>query len=173
MTGVEVALIAGAVVSAAGAISAGQAQKSAAKYNAALAEEEGRAARAKAAFDEDRHRDQVERLQSSARALLGGRGIDIEGSPLLALADNAMEGELDALAIRYGGDVAEMRARAEAASQRFSGKQAVTASYFKAGSSLLTGATGVAKARAAAPDATDTSGGFNVGGGVGSSLNGG
>ncbi|MFH2044393.1 MAG: hypothetical protein ABIK92_04525, partial [Pseudomonadota bacterium] len=48
--------------------------------------------------------------------------------------------ELDALAIRYGGDIGSSMYRSEATGQRFTGTQAKKAGAISAGATLLTGA---------------------------------
>jgi len=58
----------------------------------------------------------------------------------LVMEDTAAQGELDALAIRYGGDVNAARNRSAANLSRMQGSTAMTASYFQAGSTLLSGA---------------------------------
>jgi len=134
--------VAAVAVSAFGTIQAGQAAKSAAKYNAAVAEQAAKAASDKAAYDEQRHRESIRKLMSSQRALYGKSGLDMtEGSPLLVMEDTAAQGELDAMAIRYGGDIASARDRSAANLSRMQGAAAVTASYFQAGSTLLSGAS--------------------------------
>jgi len=65
----------------------------------------------------------------------------MEGSPLLVMEDTAATGELDALTIRYGGDVAAARSRSSANLSRMQGRAAQVGSYFTAGSTLLSGAS--------------------------------
>ena len=142
-TGVEIALIAigtSAVVGAGGALYAGEQQRRAASYSADVAEQAARAAQEKAAYDEEMHRERIRKTLSTMRSLYGKSGVDMTGTPLLALEESAAQGEMDALAIRYGGDVAAARQRSEAALLRMQGKTAQVSSYFQAGSTLLQGA---------------------------------
>lgn len=142
-----VATVAGAAVSAIGAIQSGKAQQKAAEYNAQVAEQAALAARQKAAYDEAAHRRELARMLSAQRAAYGASGVDVSvGTPLLVMADTVQEGELDALAIRYGGEVGASRQLSAAQLSRMTGKQARTASYYQAGSSLLTGAASAATA---------------------------
>jgi len=138
-----VTIIAGisAVVSAAGSIKAGKDQKAAAEYNAQVDEQNAIAATNKAAYDESIHRDKVKRLLSEQKAIIGASGVDISGSPLLATIDTIEKGELDALAIRYGGEVESQQYTSSATASRLEGQAASTASKYKAGSTLLSGAS--------------------------------
>ncbi len=139
-TGAEIALVAIAVVGAGGALYAGEQQRKAASYSADIAEQAARAAQAKAAYDEERHRERIRKTLSTIRSLYGKSGVDMTGTPLLALEETAAQGEMDALAIRYGGDIEAARQRSEAALLKMQGKTAQTSSYFEAGSTLLQGA---------------------------------
>lgn len=136
-TGVEIALISTAVVAAGGALYSGEQTRKAASQAADVAEQGALAAQEKAKYDETLHRERIRKTLSTMRSLYGKSGVDATGSPLLALEDTAAQGELDALAIRYGGDVEAARNRSEADILRMRGKTAQTASYFQAGSTLL------------------------------------
>lgn len=134
-----IAIAAGTAISAYGSYASGRAQKKQAEANAQIAEADAKAAEQKAKYDEDLHRQRVRKILSSQRAAIGSSGVSVEGSPLLALEETAREGELDALAIRYGGDVSASRSRSEAALSRQEGRSAQRAGYIQAGSTLLTG----------------------------------
>ena len=144
-TVIAIAAVASAVVAAGSAIYSGVASKQAADANADIQEQNARAAEAKAKYDEQRHRESVNKILSAQRALYGTSGLEMSGSPLLTMEDTAGQGEMDALAIRYGGDVAAARERSGANLSRMQGNNYQTASYFQAGSSLLSGASSVAK----------------------------
>lgn len=141
-TGAEVAVIAqvvGTVAGVAGAIQQGKAAKDAADYNAAVARNQAIAERQKAQFDADRDRDATRRLLSLQNAQFLASGVEVSGTPLLVMSDQAAQGELDAQAIIYGGTVRAQGFENEATMQTMRGKAAQTSSYFKAGGSLLTG----------------------------------
>jgi hypothetical protein len=59
------------------------------------------------------------------------------------MEETVKEGEMDAMAIRYGGEVEAARARSAAALARMQGKSEAMGSYAQAGSSLLSGAAKV------------------------------
>jgi hypothetical protein len=63
----------------------------------------------------------------------------MEGSPMMVQADTMEQGELDALAIRRGGDVAAAEQRSMARLYKMQGKAALKQGYYSAGSSLLSG----------------------------------
>lgn len=119
------AIIVGSVVSAAGSISAGKAQKKAAQQNAALA-------RMQAEEDARRARRQSDALMGRQRAVVGASGTSMEGSPLLIVQDTAREAEIEVRHILRGG-----AARASAYQQ--AGAAAARSSYIDAGSTLLSG----------------------------------
>ena len=146
------AVVAAAVIAAgAGVYSADQQRRAGnqqADYNAAVAEEDAKAAKAKAEYDEKAHRENVRKILATQRALYGKSGLSMEGSPLLVMEDTEKQGELDALAIRYGGDVASARSRSEANLARMTGRNnayAAKAGYMQAGSTLLSGAASASK----------------------------
>ena len=131
---------ASAAVGATGALYSGEQQRKAASYSADVAEHAARAAQEKAAYDEEMHRERIRKTLSTMRSLYGKSGVDMTGTPLLALEESAAQGEMDALAIRYGGDVEAARQRSEASLLRMQGRTAQVSSYFQAGSTLLQGA---------------------------------
>ena len=144
---IETILYVGAAVVAAGsAVYQGVQANKEAKYNAQIREQDAIAAKNKAAYDETMHRDRVRKLLSSQKALYGRSGVSLLGSPELVMEETAAQGELDALAIRYGGDVEASRNRSEATLSRMRGKSASTSGYASAGSSLLTAGSKVYKA---------------------------
>lgn len=95
--------IGSAAVQAVGQISQGNAQASAANYNAQVSANEAVAARYRAAEEERRIRRDNQLRLGAAAARRGASGVAIEGSPLEVMADAAAEGELRALDSRYGG----------------------------------------------------------------------
>lgn len=82
--------------------------------NAAMAEQDALFAKQVAAFNERRFRTQFAAQQSQARAMVGASGVTFEGSPLAVLANSAREAEMDAMTIRFQGELAA-RAKTEEA----------------------------------------------------------
>lgn len=138
LSAVAIGYIGSGVIAAGSAAYLGYQQNQAAKKSAEIAEDAARATENKAAYDEAAHRERVKKIISSQRALYASAGVTEEGSPLLVMEDTAKQGEMDALAIRYGGDVAAAQARSQANLYKLQGKQASNASYLRAGTSLLT-----------------------------------
>lgn len=114
-------------VGAVGALQAGAAAQAAANYNAATAEANARA-------EEARRRTEGKRAIGSIRAGVAKSGASFEGTPLLVLAESAANSEIDALNALWSGNI-------KADMYRREGRQARTASYYQAGTSLLQGAS--------------------------------
>lgn len=148
-------VVAGVAISAFAAAEQGRAAKKEADFRARLAEQDAEVERQKAArelvvarqSEEDFRRDQSN-LMGTRRARLGATGVEPgAGSPLLVSEDFAAEGELQALRIRAGGEVAAtrleqsaLRLESEASLFRFSGRSAQRAGQLRAGSLLVSGA---------------------------------
>ncbi len=116
----------GVAVSAASKYEAGKAAKKAHDYNADVAEKRG-------VYAETQSRLKWKRLIGQQLALYAKAGVDVSsGYPLLVMSQQAAEGELEALNIRYGSqNVADI--------ERYYGKQAKGAGRIGAVSTLLTG----------------------------------
>ncbi len=140
-TGVELALLAGGV-SAVGALSEGEAGKDQADFQAADQIQRAIRERQIAKEDEIDFRRQQSRVFAASRAAGGGSGVDLStGSPILVAGDFAAETELQALRIRSGGKTKASRLFDQSRLTKAAGKSARTRGFFKAGSSLLTGAS--------------------------------
>lgn len=120
-----VAGVAGTVMSVAGALQSGKADRNAANYNA-------EAARQDAASKEAAQRVQAQRQMGSIRASIGKSGATSAGTPLMVLAESASNAEIDALNTRRTGIV-------ESDIYTARGKNAYSASKLRAGTSLLSG----------------------------------
>lgn len=155
-------MIGSTVVSGAGQIAAGKAQASAANYNAkvaemnaTLADRRARDAIERGKLEEQRKRMEVSQLQGAQRAAMAANGVDLSfGSPLDALVDTAMMGELDALTIRanasreaYDQDVQGVNLRADAALSRANAKSAKAGGFMGAMGTVLGGGADVYKYR--------------------------
>jgi hypothetical protein len=85
-----------------------------AERNAVVADQDAQFALQVAAFNEARSRTRSQALLSQGAAEVGASGVIMAGSPLATLAASAREAELDALSIRFQGELAA-RAKREAA----------------------------------------------------------
>ena len=118
--------IAGTAASVIGAIQGGKAENSSAQFNADSARQE-------AASREAAQRTAAQRQLGSIRAGVSKSGATMEGTPLAVLSESAANAEIDALNTRYSG-------QREAALYEARGRNAKTAGYMRAGTSLLSSA---------------------------------
>lgn len=148
MTGLEVgtyamisagAAIAGTAMSAVSAIQQGKQAQASAKFKAEMAQRNATIARQQAAAEEEKQRRLGYMRQGAARAAYGASGVALEGSPLDILEQSAAQEELDALNIRYRGEIGAQSAEGQAALSRMRGDQALSAGYMGAGSAILMG----------------------------------
>lgn len=135
--------IAGAAVSAIGAIQKGQADAGAAKYNATIARQNSVVALQQGeAAVQAQNRDARRRL-GSMKALYGAAGVEGDtGSPLDVLADSTRMAELDALTTQYNYQLKSQGFDDQAALDDSNAKNSRTASYLNATSSLLNSGAG-------------------------------
>jgi len=133
--------IIGTVVAAGGAIYSANAQQNESRYNRQVAERNATIVQQQAAVSEAAARRDARRAIGKAEAGYGASGVvGSEGSPLEVLQDSATEAELDALTIRYNGELGAMGYRDDATMARMRGSNAQTEGYFRAGSAILSGA---------------------------------
>lgn len=118
------ALAIGAGVNAFAALFEGEATARAAEYNAQIERLNATIARQNAAEAERRFRRMSKKRMGSMRAARGASGLALDGSALDAMADSAMQEELDALTVRYQG---EMQARTHEANARMAEMEAKSA----------------------------------------------
>jgi hypothetical protein len=188
--------IAAAAVQAVGTIQQGKAQKAqananatAARYNANLRTMEADIARQTAGRREEAQRRQARQVLGKQRAGIAQAGIGFAGSALDLMYQSELLSELDALNIRYEGDLRSYGLLAQAEQDRYSarayeaaGKNAMRSAYLSAGATLLAGGAsyygataGLAKTGTAAAGSTTnyalTTGSY--GGGNLSSMGGG
>lgn len=150
--------IAGTLISAAGAVQQGVAAREQAQYQSAvarnnqiIAQQKAEDARLRGAEAERRRRIETAQLIGRQRASAAAAGVVVdEGSALDLVADTAAIGEQDALTIRTNAEREALgfeaqRANFEAEEQlsTLRGRNAQTAGFIQAGSTLLTGASRV------------------------------
>ena len=132
-------MIAGAAISAYGAIQSAQAQKAASQYNAALNERNATIATQQAEADVQMHRRQVAQQEGAIIAGYGASGVTLEGSPLDVLAMSETQAALDEKTIRYRANLKAMGYHDNATLDRMAGKTAEQQGYLNAASQFLTG----------------------------------
>jgi hypothetical protein len=121
-----------------GSIQQGFAAKQQAEYNAAVSEQNAAAARAQAALDESTSRKKSDMVLGQIRARAAANTGDVGGSALDVLADSAAEAELEALTLRYAGEVKARQQESEARLQKKRGASALIEGFIGAGTKLLT-----------------------------------
>lgn len=142
---VTLLLVSASAIAATGAISQGQAEDDAAKFNAALLEQNSTAELQQTGQREEAQRRQARQVLGAQRAALAESGGGMGGSAADVMQQSSANAELDALMMRYEGDLRARGMRTEAVMERYAGKQAKIASYYKAGGSVLSGAASYGK----------------------------
>jgi len=108
-----------------GAMKQGQSQSQAANFNAETAKQE-------AVVQEAVQRQEAKRTLGTIRANIAKSGAAFEGTPLMVLAESAANAEIDALNTAWSAD-------RETALYKMRAREARETSYYRAGTSLLTG----------------------------------
>jgi hypothetical protein len=138
---------AAAVVGAGAAIQQGETAKAAANYNVKVNQQNAQLAKQEAEdLAQQKNRETFMRLGSikAAQGKSGGSGS--AGNVLDVLGDAAAQSELDKQYTLYRGAIGERQFNNSAGLDAFTGNQAQSASYLKAGSELLSGAGNYYKA---------------------------
>jgi hypothetical protein len=137
-------MIASTAFSAIGSIAQGNAANAAAQANANALTQQAEAENRAAGAREEQQRRANRQFLGGQRAALAQAGIGVEGSAYDIARQSSINAELDALNIRYDGQLAAKGLRDQAMMQRFEGKQAKTAGFFGAGAAILQGAANYA-----------------------------
>lgn len=136
---IPIMMVAGATISAYGAMQQGKAQAEAATYNARLSDQQAQMSLDQAGAEAATQRRRAEQQQGSLIAAYGAAGVTPEGSPLDVLRMSQENASLDEQNILYHGRVKATGYGNEATLNRRGAKMATEAGYFGAASSLLTG----------------------------------
>lgn len=123
-----------------------ESQQAAANYNATIDAQNARVARQQANAREEAQRRQARQVLGEQRAALAQAGIGLSGSAADVYGQSAANAELDALNIRYEGELAARGLLAQSELTRYEGsvagmnaKSAKSGGYLDAASTLLTG----------------------------------
>lgn len=130
--------VAGAGMSIFGSLYSGSQQAAAAHTQAKLSKLQAEAEDERASAEAGAIRRKARELFSTQRAAYAASGIQLEGSPLLVMADTIRESERDILNIYKQADARKLGFITQAGVFEAAGKAARTASYWNAGSTLLT-----------------------------------
>ena len=121
-----------------GAMNRGQAANQAAIVNARHLENQAAREREIGAHNARRIAEENKRLAGTQRALLAGTGRSLSsGSALLLQEDLDEEGEFNRRLAEDAGEVKARNLRQEAVLERMKGKSALTAGYYRGGTTLL------------------------------------
>jgi len=138
-TMIMVTMAAATAVTAYGQYQAGKAEQSALNYNAQVAERNAQIAQDKANYEADLQSQKVRRAIGSQRAAQLASGYLMEGSALDLQEDTVVQGELDRLAILYGGNIEAENYKSEAELSRMRGSAAAAAGRTAAFGTVLGG----------------------------------
>jgi hypothetical protein len=147
MAAIPISLIFSAVSTVVGiASSIGQAQqaKSAANYNAKVAENQAISARQEAAANADMQRRRSAKTLGSMQANYAASGVTLEGSPLEILEQSARESELDRQTILWSGESRAAGYEATADLERTRGKNAMASGMLSAAGTAIKGGASLA-----------------------------
>lgn len=123
------------------ALEQGRQQSAVLEYNAQVARQQAQAELERARLEEAQFRRQTRLFQGTQRAAMGASGAVVgSGSFGDIIADDAIQAELGALAIRYGGQQQARFYSQQARLDRRSAASARQTGILRAGTSLLTGA---------------------------------
>lgn len=117
------------------------ANRQAAEYNAAVANNNAIAARQQAEAEASRQQRLSAKAIGDMRAAYGASGVTREGTALDVLEESTINAELDRLNILYGGEVKASGYSSTAALERSRASSAGGVNWLGAGSSLLLGAS--------------------------------
>lgn len=134
-------LVASTAMQAVGSIQQGRAADKAARYNAKILEQNAATELSQASEREDAVRRQAAMVLGKQSAAFAQSGGGMGGSAADVMQQSSTMAELDALTTRYEGALRAQGLRAEAATERYAGKQAKQAGYFNAANSILSGAS--------------------------------
>jgi len=134
----------GTAVNVYGAYTEGQDAQRASEYNAKVAEMNADVAVQSGALDAARFRRGTREAIDTQRAGYAKAGLEFTGSPLTVMIDSQIEGEIDAQIIEYNARAKAGGYKSQAEYDRHMGDLYAKSGMFKAGSSLLTGATNIA-----------------------------
>lgn len=128
------------VLGAIGSITAGQNANAIASYNAQAERIKGQEAinqsQTQAAIDAAN----VRRRLGDTQAAFGAAGVNMAGTPLEVLSDQATQGELTRRLDLYRGQIGQFSANSQAAVDSAQGQAQQEAGYLNAGTTLLSGA---------------------------------
>jgi hypothetical protein len=135
----------GALIQGQGQVSMGEGQASAYDYNAQVAEQNAVQAIALSAQQERQQRIIGRKAIGDIKAGFGASGLSMEGSATDVLAESMAAAEMDALTVRYGGQVKSTNFKNDAMMSRYNATAARAGGQVGAAATVLggLGSTGI------------------------------
>ncbi len=142
---VEVALLAAnTALSTIGAIREANVADATARAQARITDQQAQAQRNRAQFEIAQQRRQQRDALGRQVAQAGSQGTALTGQPIDLLADSAKQAELALQAIRFESEITARNLENQVELTRFTGRRQREAGLFRAGTSLLSGASKIA-----------------------------
>ena len=126
-----------AAVVAVGVLAAGHAEGKKQDHIAKVEEQNAMLSRRNAGAQEDDQRERARRFQGSQLAAIGESGAGLQGSTADLFRESLFSTEMDALNIRYEGEIGGRNHQNAADMARYDGKQVKTNSYLSAAGALF------------------------------------
>jgi hypothetical protein len=135
-----------AAVQAISSIQQAKQESSALKQNAKIHENNAKLFTAQATEQERKHRMQTDAMLARNRVGVAKSGVTMSGTPLLVAEDITGQSELDALTIRYNGEMKASSQRYQASVAKAQASNVKAGGYMSAVGSILGGVAGYANA---------------------------
>ena len=142
-----------AAIGAVSAISQAQQQKSAAKYNEKVANQQAVATQQAAAANADKTRRAAQKQIGSMEATYAASGVSLEGSPLEVLEQSSRNAKLDELNILWSGQTSARGYQDTANLEKSKAANAMSSGYMSAAGSLFGASSSFAKTPTGGVDA--------------------
>lgn len=127
------------LISGAGATWQGQDAQTAANANTSALAQQAHVAQSQAYTDEASQRRQAGQVLGTQAAAIAQAGGGTGGTSAKVIDQSGINAELDALNIRYGGQMKASGLMAQAQASKYAGKSSALQSYFLTGANLLKG----------------------------------
>lgn len=134
-----IVLAAGTALKTVGQLQAADAQSQTARYNAKMANQQAEVERQQTLAREEAQRRQAAQVLGQQRAAFAQSGGGMGGSAADVMQQSSAMAELDALTIRYEGDLRARGLDAQAEQERFAARTARKQGYFQAAGTILGG----------------------------------
>lgn len=135
----ETMLILGTVMGVGSAISTGNQQKKTAEHNASMYEQQAANISKQQQINSQQYRIQKSNLSGDAAAKAGASGVRISGSVAKSISNSLTQLGIDENYNNFNLETQRNTALSNASFERYQGDQAITSSFLKAGTALMSG----------------------------------